>query len=115
MRMSVTGQERARVHGLLQCGWYLCSAPAAILDAFLCLEEKGIVKPGESKKGLEMGILGPAHRLLTRGKTQHKPETNLASVAAEGTWRDPFPAPEHAANTAGSRTWSVRVILSRCS
>ena len=50
----------------MQCGWYLCSAPAAILDAFLCLEEKGIVKPGESKKGLEMGILvptGPSTRM----------------------------------------------------
>ena len=62
-----------------------------------------------------VGTTHHAHRLLTRGKTQHKTETNLASVAAEGTWRDPFPAPEHAANTAGSRTWSVRVILSRCS
>ena len=30
-----------------------------LLDAFLRLDEKGVVKPGESKKGLEMGILGP--------------------------------------------------------
>ena len=30
-----------------------------LLDAFLRLDEKGIVKPGESKKGLEMGDPGP--------------------------------------------------------
>ena len=58
MRMSVMGQGRARV-GCCSVAGTDCSAPAAILDAFLRLEEKGIVKPGESKKGLEMGILGP--------------------------------------------------------
>ena len=65
----VCDRSRARKGGLLQCGWYLCSAPAAILDAFLCLEEKGIVKPGESKKGLEMGILvptGPSIKVIRR-------------------------------------------------
>ena len=60
MRMSVMGQGRARV-GCCSVAGTDCSAPAAILDAFLRLEEKGIVKPGESKKGLEMGILGPVH------------------------------------------------------
>ena len=30
-----------------------------LLDAFLRLDEKGVVKPGESKKGLEMGIRDP--------------------------------------------------------
>ena len=58
MRMSVMGQGRARV-GCCSVAGTDCSAPAAILDAFLRLEEKGIVKPGESKKGLEMGILVP--------------------------------------------------------
>ena len=56
MRMSVMGQGRARV-GCCSVAGTDCSAPAAILDAFLRLEEKGIVKPGESKMGLEMGIL----------------------------------------------------------
>ena len=58
MRMSVMGQGRARV-GCCSVAGTDCSAPAAILDAFLRLDEKGVVKPGESKKGLEMGILGP--------------------------------------------------------
>ena len=60
MRMSVMGQGRARV-GCCSVAGTDCSAPAAILDAFLRLDKKGIVKPGESKKGLEMGILGPVH------------------------------------------------------
>ena len=58
MRMSVMGQGRARV-GCCSVAGTDCSAPAAILDAFLRLDKKGIVKPGESKKGLEMGILVP--------------------------------------------------------
>ena len=45
MRMSVMGQGRARV-GCCSVAGTDCSAPAAILDAFLRLEEKGIVKPG---------------------------------------------------------------------
>ena len=60
MRMSVMGQGRARV-GCCSVAGTDCSAPAAILDAFLRLDKKWIVKPGESKKGLEMGILGPVH------------------------------------------------------
>jgi hypothetical protein len=43
-----------------------CNAPAAILDAFLRLDKKGIVKPGEEKKGLEMGIRGPVHHSILR-------------------------------------------------
>jgi hypothetical protein len=64
MRMSVMGQGRARV-GCCSVAGTDCSAPAAILDAFLRLEEKGIVKPGESKKGLEMGIRDPLTPLIT--------------------------------------------------
>ena len=66
MRMSVMGQGRARV-GCCSVAGTDCSAPAAILDAFLRLDKKWIVKPGESKKGLEMGILGPVHH--SRGAT----------------------------------------------
>jgi hypothetical protein len=42
----VMGQGRARV-GCCSVAGTDCSAPAAILDAFLRLDKKGIVKPGE--------------------------------------------------------------------
>ena len=93
MRMSVMGQGRARV-GCCSVAGTDCSAPAAILDAFLRLDKKGIVKPGESKKGLEMGILGPVHHSkeisgIDRGARpcRHRPASlNPTNEAARGGW-----------------------------
>ena len=42
-----------------------------LLDAFLRLDEKGIVKPGESKKGLEMGDPGPTPTPNTAVRRPH--------------------------------------------
>ena len=58
-----------------------------LLDAFLRLDEKGIVKPGESKKGLEMGIRDPLTPLYVVLNTRYHLKvyntTNSRSRGAE--------------------------------